>query len=175
MKLGESAEIQHKRSFSDRVKIMKTMAGMANNKGGHILIGVNDERTILGLSNEKLLTFNNMQNNKFPELIKEVFAPEINWDYDVDWKLKIGIITVKESEEKPIISKKNYGNIIKEGEIYYAYKKSIESIKYPELISLINKIKEKERKLQDKKYKEFNQINLFGIDNIDIHSRKTKN
>ena len=39
LKLGESAEIQHKRSFSDRVKIMKTMAGMANDKGGHILIG----------------------------------------------------------------------------------------------------------------------------------------
>jgi len=168
LKRGESEEIQHKESFSDKPQIIKTMAGMANNKGGYIVIGVEDKtQSIKALKPESLKSFNNMQGNGFPNDVKEALAPDFEWNHLLKNDLGIGIIVVQESKNKPIIAKKNWGNnTIKEGEIYYSYKDRVEKIKYEQMLLLIDRIKENERNFQDKKYKDLlKQISMFGIDN----------
>jgi predicted HTH transcriptional regulator len=50
---GEGFELEFKRKVSTPVKIAKTMISFANTKGGIILFGVDDDRTIVGVGSEK--------------------------------------------------------------------------------------------------------------------------
>jgi predicted HTH transcriptional regulator len=50
---GEGFEIEFKRKVSTPEKIAKTLTGFANTKGGHILFGVDDDGSIVGVESEK--------------------------------------------------------------------------------------------------------------------------
>ncbi len=50
---GEGFELEFKRKVSTPVKIAKTLIAFANTKGGIILFGVDDDRTIVGVGSEK--------------------------------------------------------------------------------------------------------------------------
>jgi predicted HTH transcriptional regulator len=50
---GENSTVEFKRKFSSPEKIAKEMIAFANSKGGIILFGVDDDRTIVGVESEK--------------------------------------------------------------------------------------------------------------------------
>ncbi len=50
---GEGFEIEFKRKVSTPEKIARTMIALANTKGGHILFGVDDDGSIIGVESEK--------------------------------------------------------------------------------------------------------------------------
>jgi predicted HTH transcriptional regulator len=50
---GEGFELEFKRKVSTPVKVAKTLMSFANTKGGIVLFGVDDDRTIVGVSSEK--------------------------------------------------------------------------------------------------------------------------
>lgn len=50
---GEGFQLEFKRKVSNQEKIAKTMAGFANTKGGTILFGIDDDRSIVGVESEK--------------------------------------------------------------------------------------------------------------------------
>lgn len=50
---GECSTVEFKRKFSSPEKIAKEMIAFANSKGGTILFGVDDDRTIVGVESEK--------------------------------------------------------------------------------------------------------------------------
>ncbi len=50
---GEGFEVEFKRRVSTPEKIAKTLIGFANTKGGHILFGVDDDGSIVGVESEK--------------------------------------------------------------------------------------------------------------------------
>ncbi len=50
---GEGECLDYKKEVSNESKIAKTMVSFANHKGGKLLIGVNDDRTINGISAEE--------------------------------------------------------------------------------------------------------------------------
>ena len=50
---GEGELLDYKKEVSSESKIAKTMVSFANHKGGKLLIGVNDNRTIHGISAEE--------------------------------------------------------------------------------------------------------------------------
>jgi predicted HTH transcriptional regulator len=50
--LGENVNIDFKKTISSSEKIAKTLAAFANNKGGKLLIGVADDKTIKGVKSE---------------------------------------------------------------------------------------------------------------------------
>ena len=50
---GEDEQLDYKKEVSSEHKIAKTMVSFANHKGGKLLIGVNDNRTIHGISAEE--------------------------------------------------------------------------------------------------------------------------
>jgi predicted HTH transcriptional regulator len=50
---GEGFEIEFKRRISTPEKIARTLIAFANTKGGHILFGVDDDGSIIGVESEK--------------------------------------------------------------------------------------------------------------------------
>lgn len=50
---GEGFEVEFKRKVSSPEKIAKTLVALANTRGGHILFGVDDDGTVIGVESEK--------------------------------------------------------------------------------------------------------------------------
>jgi len=153
----ESTIIEFKESFNwaSKHEYGKIISSFANNKGGWIIFGIKDRpHEIVGLRNNKLENFDEA---KITGFLNDFFSPEIHWEkfvFELNGK-NLGVIRAYEAEEKPIICKKNGGNDLKEGDIYYRYRGRSERIKYSELKSLLDK--EKEKPLNDL-YKLLSQI-----------------
>ncbi len=76
-----------------------------------------------------------------------MFSPEIEFEKQVH-KIRgknIGVLSVKSSINKPVVALKT-DNDIREGEIYYRYIGRNERIKFPELRSILELVRELERK-----------------------------
>ncbi len=50
---GESQTVEFKRRFTSPEKIAKELCAFANTQGGYLLLGVDDDRTIVGIESEK--------------------------------------------------------------------------------------------------------------------------
>jgi len=50
---GEGFELEFKRKVSNPEKIAKTLVGFANTKGGTVLFGIDDDRSVVGVESEK--------------------------------------------------------------------------------------------------------------------------
>jgi len=94
---GEGFQVEFKRRVSNSEKIAKALVGFANTKGGTILFGIDDDRTVVGVESEKSEV----------EMIKEVaeFYCEPPVDVDIEiipFKGKDVIaVLVEESRQKP--------------------------------------------------------------------------
>jgi predicted HTH transcriptional regulator len=94
---GEGFQLEFKRKVSSSEKIAKALVGFANTKGGTILFGVDDDRTIVGVESEKSEV----------DMIKTVAEfhcdPPVPMDIEiVSYKGKdIIAVVVEESKEKP--------------------------------------------------------------------------
>lgn len=149
----ETSTMEFKENFnwSNKDKYAKSLASFANNKGGYLIFGIsNNPRNLVGLSTNN---FNNLDEAIITSYLNSLFSPEIQYEKIMIKinNLDLGVIHVPQSEERPIISIKNDGDI-QEAVIYYRYKGRNDKIKYPELNSLFLKVKEDERK---------NWMNLF--------------
>jgi hypothetical protein len=135
----ESSTVEFKVAFNfgDLGSYTKIMASFANNKGGYLIFGIKDRpREIVGIDGDQ---FENLDTATFTEGLNDIFVPEIKWNSDTyGWDgLTFGIIYTQESTRKPIIAKKNHGDI-KEGDIYYRYTSRSEKIKHGELMEIID-------------------------------------
>lgn len=141
LKEGILHEFKESFNWAGREQYARVMASFANSSGGYLIFGIKDDGSFIGLSN---YNFENRDPADISSYLNSVFSPAIVWEklvceYD---GYKIGIIEVKEVDEKPIISHKN-GQEIKEGDILYRYTDQTEKIRYPELKSIIEKEKRK--------------------------------
>lgn len=94
---GENIHCEFKRKFSSHEKIAREMIAFANTKGGYLLIGIDDNKDIVGVESEKSES----------ELVKDVannFCEpplDFNIDYmDMNGK-EVVIVEVPESNKKP--------------------------------------------------------------------------
>src|SRR5512147_2635998 len=94
---GEGFEIEFKRKVSTPEKIARALSAFANTKGGHILFGVDDDGSIVGVESEKSEV----------DLIRQAGSlfcvPEIDPHIDIvpfDGKDVI-VAYVRESKDKP--------------------------------------------------------------------------
>jgi len=94
---GENIRCEFKRKFSSAEKIAREMMAFANTKGGYILFGVDDDKTIYGIESEK-------------ETCDLVNDTAINFcepaiEYSIDYKQiknkEIVVVTIPESDAKP--------------------------------------------------------------------------
>ncbi len=146
----ESFDLEYKQSFhfgDSLVEYARSMVGMANNRGGQIIFGIKDSpRLPLGLTNDKFAT---VDTTKLNRVVTEYFSHDFDWELtsiELDGK-EFGIIQVKESVNKPIVCKKTKHKFVREGAIYFRYRGETKEIAYPELATILDKEKEKERKL----------------------------
>ena len=80
LKKRESYNLEYKQNFQlgdNLLKYIKTLVGMANNKGGQIIFGVQDSPHVpLGMTNQRL---NDLDPKDIDVKIREYFSPEIRW------------------------------------------------------------------------------------------------
>ena len=94
---GEGFEIEFKRKVSTPEKIARALIAFANTKGGHILFGVDDDGSIVGVESEK------SEVDLIRQAGMEFCVPEIHPELDIvafDGKDVI-VAYVDESGEKP--------------------------------------------------------------------------
>lgn len=161
---NEGTTIEYKESFGWKSlsDYLKAMASFANREGGYIIFGVKDKpHEMLGLQGQALERFTNIDNQEWTTNLKEHFAPEIVWEktiYIFEEK-KYGIIYTYPAKEKPVICKKDAGELRKAA-IYYRYNSQNSEIEYPELHSIIEQEKQK---INEQWMKTIRQIGDTGI------------
>lgn len=168
IKKRESYNLEFKESFQkgdNLLKYLKTLVGMANNKGGLIIFGVKDKPHIpVGLKDSR---FTEIDPKNIDSKVREYFEPSVCWNMkSIEYKGKIfGQLEVEEATKKPIVCKKNKDNILREGAIYFRYRGETKEIEYPELSSLLEDERKKERILW---IKHIEKISLVGPHNIQL-------
>lgn len=161
---NEGIAIEYKESFGWKSlsDYLKAMASFSNREGGYIIFGVKDKpHELLGLKGQALERFTNIDNQEWTTNLKEHFAPEIVWEktiYVFEEK-KYGIIYTYPAKEKPVICKKDAGELRKAA-IYYRYNSQNSEIDYPELHSIIEQEKQK---INEQWMKTIRQIGDTGI------------
>ncbi len=133
---GETDVVECKLNYSVSGPIIKAIAGLANNKGGHILFGVRDmENLVEGMSDDK-----------FHTLDPAILTSHLLSSLDPVPKLTrialplgqkiVGVIYVEKQEDGPVIALRNMGDL-KEGGIYFRYVGETRLIKPGELRQII--------------------------------------
>jgi predicted HTH transcriptional regulator len=101
---GEDQQLDYKQSISSASKIAKSMSAFANSKGGTLLVGVRDNRSIAGVRSEDEKYMLDLAASFFckPEIPIEI----IEWD--AGGKIILECI-VPEGEDKPYMAKDEEG------------------------------------------------------------------
>lgn len=168
----EAYDIEYKLNFNISQELFKTMNGLANNKGGYILFGIEpNTKKIVGLEEPKVNYY--LEKSDSEEMRGKIFSacqPNIEYKHclHVINDLKVIVFYVPKSTNKPHIFSKGDGNI-KEGDIFYRYNDSIKRIQYAELSAIIE---EKRIKEQEKWMRFLGEISKIGLDNALIIDKK---
>ena len=171
LKKRESSDLEYKENFhrgDETLKYIKTLVGMANNKGGKIVFGVQDSPHIpIGMNNTK---FTDMDPCELDNQIRQHFAPSIDWNMDtMEYGGKtFGILTVNESENKPVVCCRGKNQILREGAIYYRYRGETKEIGYPELRKILDTEREKERILWISHIQKIATIGPANVEMLDV-------
>lgn len=182
IKQRESFDLEFKQTFhfgDSLAEYMRSIVGMANNKGGEIIFGIKDKpRELKGLLNEK---FEECDPNKINQFVSRYFSHEVMWNMETHEThgSKFGRLWVEEAPQKPIVCSKTYKNILREAAIYYRYRGETKEICYPELAQILLNEREKEKRLWLRHVEKIGQVgpqNIHLIDtfNGEIHTGKGK-
>ena len=169
----ESYDLEFKQSFHYEAIhfYLRSLVGMANNKGGQIIFGIRDSPHFPeGLKNEK---FQNCDPKNINEKMLEFFSHAFDWTINIieyDGKY-FGQIWVPESNNKPILCKKSHEKgKLREGAIYFRYRGETKEIAYPELYKLIETEKEKEKKLWMEHIQKISSVGPRNIQVLDLYN-----
>lgn len=143
LRLGETDQAECKQNFrlmpEERfADVIKTIAGFANNKGGHVLFGVNDKtQSVDGLTAEYFVKTDPADINRCLAGALDPVPHVTKTSVTIGGKT-IGALYVEKHENAPVIALKNIGGgVFKEGTIYYRYVGETRSIKPGELRKII--------------------------------------
>lgn len=146
----ESFDLEFKQAFhygDSMFDYVRSLVGMANNRGGQIIFGIQDSPRIpIGLQSEK---FDELDPTKLNAIILEYFSADLGYSIgSVEWNGKaFGILSVSEAETKPIICRKTQKKVLREGAVYYRYRGETKEIRYAELAAILDAEREKEKQL----------------------------
>ncbi|WP_196232418.1 AlbA family DNA-binding domain-containing protein [Bradyrhizobium japonicum] len=134
---GETDSVECKLNYTISGKIIRAIAGLANNKGGHIIFGVHDGgSTVEGMSDERFETLD-------PALLNAHLAssldpvPKVTRVAASIGGKKIGVIYVEKQDHGPVIALKTIGGDLREGGIYFRYVGETRLIKPGELRAIM--------------------------------------
>lgn len=137
VRTGETDVVECKINYAVSGPILKAIAGLANNKGGHILFGVKDGASIVvGMSDDKFHTLDpSILNSHLLSTLDPV--PMITKVALSIGGKSVGAIYVEKHPEGSVIAVKNVGNDVREGAIYFRYVGETRQIKPGELRQII--------------------------------------
>ncbi|MBI9080455.1 MAG: ATP-binding protein [Pseudodesulfovibrio sp.] len=161
-------EMKENYTFPSQGKYLKTLASFANKSGGIIVFGIKDAPRIpVGIDQEK---FDSIQVEKLSSFVGEYFSPLMNWgiDHIINNEKVYGFLCVEEAQDKPVICKKSHADVLREGAIYYRYRGQSKLIAYPELKSIHDEIKDRERRLWMKHIEKISKIGPQHVALIDL-------
>lgn len=72
---GENLSVEFKQRFSTHEKMAKEMIAFANTKGGYILIGIDDNKSIYGVESEKA------KRNSLKKRRLSIACPKLNFKF----------------------------------------------------------------------------------------------
>lgn len=168
LKRRESFDLEFKANFhlgNQLLEYCRSLVGMANNKGGQIIFGIQDKpRLPIGMTNEKFTTCDHAKIN---QTLMEYFSHEVEWEMDtLEFNAVVfGRLRVKEAIRKPIICKKNGDKVLREAAIYYRYKGETKEINFAELFDILQNERDKEKHLW---MKHIEKIGTVGPQNIHL-------
>ena len=134
---GETDIVECKLNYAVSGPILKAIAGLANNKGGHILFGVKDGANVVeGMSDDK---FHTLDPSLLNQHLLSTFdpVPSITKVALSIGAKSVGAIYVDKHPESPVIALKNVGNDVREGAIYFRYVGETRQIKPGELRQIV--------------------------------------
>ncbi|SDG30422.1 Putative DNA-binding domain-containing protein [Limimonas halophila] len=166
LNIDESDIIECKKSFQLNAfdEYSRTICGMANNKGGYIVFGVQDnDWKIVGLKDKK---FWKEDTKKINNAINSRVSPSVYWK-----RLKINrggedlaVLYVQEAPIKPVMIKKD-GQKISEGQIYYRYSGENNLIR---IADLQNILQERDRQIEQRWHDLIQRVGKIGAENVGI-------
>lgn len=142
LRLGETDRAECKRNFQIKpdyrfADCIKSIAGLANNKGGHILFGVNDHTLVAeGLDGDIFGTTDPADINRTLAGALDPVPHVTKTMVEVGGKT-IGVLYVAKHHHAPVIALKNIAADVKEGAIYFRYVGETRTIKPGELRQII--------------------------------------
>jgi len=168
----ESYDIEYKMTLNIDADFLKTISGLANNRGGYIICGVEpDNRTPVGLADAKVSFYKSkIDSEDVRGRIMYSCQPNILYKhhlYEIEGA-RFVLFYIPESNNKPHIFSNNMGSI-RPGDIYYRYNDSIKKIQYAELSAIIE---EKRVKEQEKWMRFLGEISQIGLENTLIIDKK---
>lgn len=94
---GENDRVEFKRKFSSPEKIAKEMIAFANSKGGSILFGIDDDKSVVGVESEK------GELELISTAAKFYCEPEVEFHTDIMLlkRKDIVVVSIEESRKKP--------------------------------------------------------------------------
>lgn len=140
---SQTLEFKEAFNFAGLAEYFRDFAAFANNKGGWLIFGVKDrpKRELIGLSDKSYDQLDKFDPEKISGFLLNIFTGNIEWEHDVleISGQKFGVFYISEASVKPIICKKDEGDILKNGEIYFRYGGRTQKIQYAELEAIINR------------------------------------
>jgi ATP-dependent DNA helicase RecG len=99
LSLGEDSSRQFKEKIEKADKLAEEMCAMSNSRGGVIYIGVKDDNSIAGITQQEIVQYNQLISNASNENIKPAIYPRTKIA-ELDGKLVL-LINVSEGPSKP--------------------------------------------------------------------------
>lgn len=164
---GETDVVECKLNYAVSGAILKAIAGLANNKGGHILFAVKDGTSVVeGMSDDKFHTLDpSILNSHLLSTLDPV--PTIKKIALSIAGKSVGAICVERHPEGPVIAVKNVGSDVKEGAIYFRYVGETRLIKPGELRQII---KMREQKAVEEFSRRMSRVAAGSEATIDLDS-----
>ncbi|MEX0929710.1 MAG: ATP-binding protein [Balneolales bacterium] len=98
IKTGEGTYLEFKRVISSPVKIAREICAFANTKGGNLLIGVDDDKTIIGVESFYEQEF------LLEQAAEVICSPQVDYSMEIlpFYHRDIMLVKIHESSDKPI-------------------------------------------------------------------------
>jgi hypothetical protein len=136
--VSETDTVEAKEAFNwaNRHDYCKTLAGMANNKGGYLLFGVKDGSfEVVGIAEDRMDRFDLKKANEY---ITRTFNQALvleKGQFQIAAKV-VGVLHVSPSANKPVICTLDASNLFS-GDVFYRYPGETRRVQAPELEALL--------------------------------------
>lgn len=136
---GETANQECKESCDSKKlsPIIRAIAGLANNKGGFLYIGVkNDGLRVVGMADK---SFTQMDVATLADKLKTFVTPTPSFTkFDIEvGGLQVGVVAVDQHKHRPIVVCRD-GDGLEDGSILFRYPGQTSRIKFGDLFALLN-------------------------------------